>query len=112
VFDALAVAGNARGKTWLMHFLRGSGYRTERDTLLGHYEITQALHQLLRQDRIQIEEGHGHRVPAEAAALRMQALLASEPAKPWWRWWAWAASRGSLREGEMPVWLDLRTRDD
>src|SRR5213595_1429744 len=46
VFDALAVAGNARGKTWLMHFLRGSGYRTERDTLLGHYEITQALHQL------------------------------------------------------------------
>jgi len=112
VFDALVVGGCARGKTWVMNFLKASNHRHDRGALLTLQEVTQVLHELAAAGRVRNDEGHGYVVPAELAGPRLPALLEGENAGLFWRWCLWAGSPGSRSPDGPPTWAQFRGRDD
>ncbi|MDP1534963.1 MAG: hypothetical protein Q8L92_15410, partial [Rubrivivax sp.] len=65
VFDSLCIAGSARGKTWVLHFLRGMETRTLRGAYPTLAEIDAALQHLLAAGRITTEQGIGFGVPRQ-----------------------------------------------
>ena len=112
VFDALVVGGCPRGKTWVMNFLKASGYRHARGTLLSNTEVTLALQQLVADGRIGHEEGFGFDVPQESRGARLPTLLMGEHAAVLWRWSLWAAGPAYGEPDALPAWVHFRSRDE
>ncbi len=112
VFDALVVGGCPRGRTWIVNFLKASGYRHARGALLSNTEVTLALQQLIANGRIEHEEGFGFDVPQEACAARLPTLLMGEHAAVLWRWSLWAAGPAYGEPDALPAWVHFRSRDE
>ena len=92
VLDALCLAGCARGKTWLLQFLRRLGRGMVQGVAFDAAAVGAALSALLQGGRVFVNEGGRYDV---AEALRRDAwprLLGAEGAADAWRAWAWAGA--------------------
>ena len=112
VFDALVIGGCPRGKTWVMNFLKASGHRHERGAMLSHQEVTQALQRLAAAKRIGHDEGAAYRVPHDAIAARLPALLTGGQSAHLWRWTIWAAGNTYSDPEALPAWVYFRSEDE
>ena len=111
VFDALALAGCRRNKTWLLHFMRQLGWRTKGGVFFGPTDIQAALQQLTRDQRAQRVDGMQFDVAPQARIEPLARLLRSPAAAGAWRAWA-AASTGLTRSVAPPPHPDLRHNAD
>lgn len=113
VFDALCLAGAARGKSWVLQFLNGMGWRPA--GLGRHFrldEVQQALQQLQADGRARRDEGFGYSADPVARQARWPVLWRHAEAPRFWRQWCTATS-GVPSPGDMePAWVPLRTPDD
>ena len=102
VFDALCVAGCARGKTWLLHFLRGLERKSSRGAYFSAAELDAALQALRASGRIVDAGGTGFDLSPEARAARLPALLGRVAADETWKAWARAGATYGLHSPEPP----------
>jgi superfamily II DNA or RNA helicase len=113
VFDALCLSGAPRGKTWVMHFLKGMGWTSAHGTRqVTLDEVTQALQQLQAQGRVHADDGFGWQVRPEAWRARWPALRARAEARDYWRVWVWATGGAGGPPDRPPGWAALRTEAD
>ena len=111
VVDALCVAGCARGKTWLLQFLRALERKTSRGVYFTAAEVDSALHTLRSARRIVDAGGTGFDLTPEARTARLPALLARAAADETWKAWARAGANYGLHSPEPPE-PSFRTRDE
>ena len=102
VFDALCLAGSARGKTWLMQFLRADEQRNDRGAHFTPAEVDAALRRLRADGRIEDAVGVGFMVPEKVQRPRLLALLAGE-GKTAWKAWARASTGYGMASAEPPT---------
>jgi len=111
VFDALCVAGCARGKTWLLNFMRA----LERKTCGGVYftapDVDSALQSLRKGQRIVEAGGTGFDLTPAARTARLPALLARVAADETWKAWARASASYGLHAPEPPE-PNFHSRDE
>lgn len=111
VFDALALAGCRRGRTWLTHFMRQLEWRTTRGAYFSAQDLQLALPRLAEAQRVRVVDGLGwdmapqHRIEPQARLLRT--LPRGLP----WRAWA-NASATYARHGVEPPAPELRNADE
>jgi superfamily II DNA or RNA helicase len=82
VWDALCLAGSARGKTWLMAFLRGLDRRTVAGHLFTPLELESALRRLRLAGRIADADGMGFDIEAAQRIEHLPRVLAAEADRP------------------------------
>ena len=111
VFDTLCVAGCARGKTWLLHFLRGLERKSSRGAYFTAAELDAALQALRKAGRIVDAGGTGFDLTPEARAARLPALLGRVAADETWKAWARAGATYGLHSPEPPE-PSFRSRDE
>ncbi len=112
VFDALCLAGAARGKTWVANFTKGLGWRASGgDRNLTLDEVATALQALKAQGRIHADDGFGWQVRPDAWLARWPALRVHPQVADFWRLWVWATNGGSGRP-EQPGWASVRSEAD
>ena len=102
IFDTLCVAGCARGKTWLLQFLRVLERKSSRGVYFTLAELEQALQQLRAAQRIVGTEGAGFDIPPEARLARLPALLGQVSTDETWKAWARAGASYGLHSPEPP----------
>ena len=102
VFDALCVAGCARGKTWLLQFLRALERKSLRGVYFSIAEIDSALRTLLAAGRITDTQLTGFDLTPQARLARLPALLGQVAADETWKAWARAGATYGLHAPEPP----------
>ena len=102
VYDELCLAGCARGKTWLLQFLRHRECKTERDTCFTVAEIDAAMRALRAQGRVVESQGSGHDIAAAERLQHLPRLLAAPGALDAWKAWARAGASYGQHQSDPP----------
>ena len=103
VFDALCVAGCARGQAWLQHYLRQREIRLARGPYFGPPDVQGALAYLRSQGRVVDSAYAGPEVPEGLRQQHLPRLLAAPGGNDLWRAWARAAATYGLHSAEPPM---------
>jgi superfamily II DNA or RNA helicase len=100
VFDALALAGCARSKTWLLQFLRRLRRPMASGVAYDAAAVGAALAALLRAGRVAVNEGGRYDIPEAVRLAAWPRLLSADGAAGAWRAWAWASAPYASPDGD------------
>ncbi|MFY8083472.1 MAG: DEAD/DEAH box helicase [Rubrivivax sp.] len=103
VFDAMCLAGTAKGKTWLTEFLRHLGQRHSTGHAFTVREVGEAARQLVGQGRAVSPHGEGFDVPEATRAAWFVKHLEPALAARAWPAWARASATYGGRGTEVPT---------
>ncbi len=102
VWDVLCLAGCARGKTWLLQFLRALERRTAQDKAFDAGQVSAALAALERADRVSTDQAGRYLVPGPARDTALGRVMAAPWAAKSWEAWARASSSYPSAGRELP----------
>jgi superfamily II DNA or RNA helicase len=113
VFDALALAGCSRGKTWLTNFLRHLEWRSDRGVFFGSDEVQAALQRLAAEGRVATSAGAGWDLaPADRVEPLARLLRGPDAGRAWQAWARASSTYGHVQPGSDPPRPELRSRDE
>jgi superfamily II DNA or RNA helicase len=113
VLDAVCLAGTARSRTWLGHFLRGMDWRHHGGTrAFRNDELQAALQRLAERGQVLAERGIGWRASPAAWQKRWPALCQHSQAPHFWTTWVWANSGALGTLQSAPRYTDVRSPEE